>query len=173
MSDRIITFVRTQKYDLNFDDWFEHIEADFEKKLTKEQALKKWEAMCNECGNNEQEIDDDWALDFDDMEEKLNEIEEQVEEKVECFACGDEMDADGHRTYLLPCGYFCKGCMEDKHGECYKCFPSDEEDKDAPKCKTEGCENPCAKHGIDPKVCVGKYWGTCAKCIKDSENDDE
>jgi 5'-3' exonuclease len=139
MSDRIITFVRTRKYDLTFDEWFEHIEANYEKKLTKEQALKKWEAMCNECGGNEQEIDDMWDLDFDDMEEKLNEIEENVEE--------DE-DADAPK------------CVE-------------EEEEDAPKCAYEGCENPRAKHGFDPKVCVGKYWALCSKCIKDNEGESE
>jgi len=50
--------------------------------------------------------------------------QEDEEDKVICNGCHAIMDANGHRTYALECGDFCKACME-KHS-CQMCSPEEE-----------------------------------------------
>jgi len=45
-----------------------------------------------------------------------------VEMGIECIECNDLLAPTGHRTYLLPCGFLCKHCMEDVHNKCTMCF---------------------------------------------------
>ena len=55
--------------------------------------------------------------------------------KVICIECKKWMYEDGHRTYSVPCGWICKGCLEDKHADCKVCFPEEKE-----KCAQCGVE---------------------------------
>lgn len=52
---------------------------------------------------------------------------------VICKECDVIMNADGHRTYALPCGDFCKSCMEQRHSGCDVCnevWGKEEEDEE-------------------------------------------
>jgi hypothetical protein len=72
---------------------------------------------------------------------KIDENDYKEEEgNVDCFGCGDEMDIGSIMEYRLPCGSFCKACM-DKHAHCPKCFP-----EDCPICAEAGYPQ-CIKSG--------------------------
>lgn len=53
-----------------------------------------------------------------------------VEMGVECIECNDLLAPDGHRTYLLPCGFVCKYCIEMVHNKCTVCFGDEESDEE-------------------------------------------
>jgi hypothetical protein len=48
---------------------------------------------------------------------------------IRCDECNGQMLLDGHRTYGIDCGWFCKGCLEDIHApSCKTCNPSTSDD---------------------------------------------
>ena len=77
---------------------------------------------------------DERVITKEEIEKHLEEAKENVEEReeeeeqCECLCCGWKTDANNSRMYFLPCGWFCKACMEDEHKHCSKCFPDDEEE---------------------------------------------
>lgn len=73
MSALTIRFTRTQVCYLDFDTWYEHREFK-----SKEDALKKWEAMCEECTDCEVEETNDLGL--EDIWEQVEEIENDVKD---------------------------------------------------------------------------------------------
>jgi hypothetical protein len=63
---------------------------------------------------------------------QTHEVEVEVEGTecwVECIECKGKLEVNGHRTYLVPCGFLCKYCLEQVHTKCANCW-SDEEDSD-------------------------------------------
>jgi len=101
------------------------------------ESMKKTELAKYEPNMSDAEIfNHHWT-----MLESMGELDD--EEEVECTECKDKLLIDGYRTYLLPCGYFCKACMEDKHQDCQQCFPEcehcgislTEEEKELGHCK--------------------------------------
>jgi hypothetical protein len=45
--------------------------------------------------------------------------------EVQCLNCKGKMLIGERRTYYIPCGWICKGCMQ-THEVCGKCFPKEE-----------------------------------------------
>ena len=92
---------------------------------------------------------------------------------LNCKECNAVMNADGHRTYALPCGDFCKSCMEGKHSGCEVCFGDDDEDfdvddVDAPNCfpykKCSVCEERKSCGNYDDN----KVW-FCENCFDEED----
>jgi len=85
MSDRTITFVRTQKYELDFETWYKKKEDEYRHK---DIAVERWEAMCDEA-NDEVEIEAEDGLDYDDVEDDVEYLENETElpmpERMEQF----------------------------------------------------------------------------------------
>jgi predicted transcriptional regulator len=79
MSTRFITFVREQVYDLNFDEWYSQREETFE---NKEQAVKKWNMMCDTYVATQYRVEDDESLEWDDFAAELEEIEDEIDEEL-------------------------------------------------------------------------------------------
>jgi hypothetical protein len=77
---RTITFVREQGYDLEFDEWYSQREETFE---NKEQAMKKWEMMCDKYASAEYKVESEDSLEWDDFAAELEEIEEDIQEEWE------------------------------------------------------------------------------------------
>ena len=70
----------------------------------------KVEVMCRDCGT--------W-----DEEEEVWICADCVDVKQDCDKCGTPTDE--HRIYTLPCGIWCKACLDD-HNAC-KCEPCKKE----------------------------------------------
>ena len=128
MSGRWITFTRTQKYDLDFDTWYEQEKSNFK---TKEAALKVWAEICDHCGGKEQELDEDEDyLEFEDVENVLNEIQDELDDKApKCSKEDCGMDAaknehypnsEGGRFWEL-CDYHYEEDQEQYNEECGSC----------------------------------------------------
>jgi len=48
---------------------------------------------------------------------------------IRCDECNGQMHLDGHRTYGIDCGWFCKGCLEGIHApSCKTCNPPTSDD---------------------------------------------
>jgi len=76
---RTITFVREQGYDLDFDEWYSQREETFE---NKEQAMKKWEMMCDTYASTQYRVESEDSLEWDDFAAELEEIEDEIEEQL-------------------------------------------------------------------------------------------
>jgi len=76
---RTITFVREQGYDLDFDEWYSQREETFE---NKEQAMKKWEMMCDTYASTQYRVESEDSLEWDDFAAELEEIEDEIEEEL-------------------------------------------------------------------------------------------
>jgi hypothetical protein len=84
---RTITFVREQGYDLDFDEWYSQREdylLEGEKSLfnSKEEAMKKWNMMCDTYAATQYRVESEDSLEWDDFAAELEEIEDEIEEQL-------------------------------------------------------------------------------------------
>jgi len=76
---RTITFVREQGYDLEFDEWYFQRRETFE---NKEEAMKKWNMMCDTYATNHYRVESEDSLEWDDFAAELEEIEDEIDEEL-------------------------------------------------------------------------------------------
>jgi hypothetical protein len=71
---KTLTFIPCPRsFTLDFDEWYSHKKGDFK---TEADAEKQWEAMCDNA-DNEITLDEWNDLDWDDVEEKCDELQEE------------------------------------------------------------------------------------------------
>lgn len=127
MSGRVITFTRTQTYELDFETWYNMREQLFKRK---EDALKVWAEMCDENEKKDVEVEPEEDLEWDDVESEIVRIEDELDDKApKCATEGCRMDAaknehypnsEGGRFWTL-CDYHYEKDQEQYNEECDTC----------------------------------------------------